>query len=55
VTVAAATAKAGLPLSAALPGWPALAILSAPGATLRVIGTLSDMPDTSYEFSAQRG
>ncbi len=42
MTVAAATAKAGLPLSAALPGWPVLAILSAPGATLRAMDTLSD-------------
>ncbi len=28
----------------------ALAILSAPGATLRVMDTLSDIPDTSYEL-----
>ena len=50
MTVAAATAKAGLLLSAALPGWPAQAILSAPGATLRAMDTLSDIPDTSYEL-----
>ena len=31
-------------------GSPALAILSAPGATLRVMDTLSDIPDTSYEL-----
>jgi hypothetical protein len=53
VTVAAVTAKAGLLLSPALPGWPGgrlLAILSAPGATLRGMDTLSDIRDTSYEL-----
>jgi hypothetical protein len=49
-TVAVATANAGLLLSAALAEWPTLAILSAPGATLRVMDTLSDIPDTSYEL-----
>lgn len=48
--MAVATANAGLLLSAALAGWPTLAILSAPGATLRVMDTLSDIPDTSYEL-----
>ncbi len=37
-------------MSTALPGWRALAILSAPGATLRAMDTLSDIPDTRYEL-----
>ena len=36
--------------AARVAGWPTLAILSAPGAILRVMGTLSDIPDTSYEL-----
>lgn len=30
--------------------WSALAVLSVPGATLPVMDTLSDIPDTSYEL-----
>jgi hypothetical protein len=33
-----------------LPGWVAPAILSVPGATLRVMDTLSNISDTSYEI-----
>lgn len=35
---------------ATLPGWPVPVILSVPGATLPVMDTLSDIPDTSYKL-----
>lgn len=33
-----------------MPGWPVPVILSVPGATLPVMDTLSDIPDTSYKL-----